>query len=911
MDRRLLVPIASLWLGACADGTPAPAGPPVDLATTAHDPHPEVPAILRDVAMVDDDHAYTHPYVPGHRTTMDGRVAIRVQGGTADIDRLSTHLSFFLFVPEKLTAPILTGPAGAEILATAEPFDVPFPPAMVDDLARLGHHAICDPTEEMPVPGERTNPYVCGPDTLDDCYDLTIVSSVSLGLGLGAQMWGTPITIRVDQPKTPQARIVEATLGTPVQGAYLPVTTEWTEPAITTDGRLLTGRWGRSMRAWTHPETGETMSRPYDLAYSVLPPGTDPCDVTGWTAFHPMSHAPFDPDMRRYGLAQYPFRDAEGAPIADGEDLGGTYPWVDREGANVFMTGIPGRIVEQSETRFPRRCVHAGCEQYEENTDFDRGFMVAGLWTHGKVVQLDGLINNMDWAVGVHPSTHWDVDLYRTASGEAFPVRFGGGRFIEDFRNGGPYPPGYTHNANILDSLQAVANQFAAARPITPRDVVWIMSSGVATDEIAFDDLLDPNALIVSNMSASITQLYNDAGESTGVPLHHNGQKRVVDGTPGLLALYTLHPDEDLDLHVQNGATSLAWTVPTHGHVDAGTARIEPVALGGIQGRGLWLSGDAAVVYTMPDQGADAVEAYVGLYLDPRAPAGEARELLRFPDGTGIVLTGSSTLTYVDGLETLHTVDLPDATGWVHLGWRIAAGHGAVETLHDGFAIDRWEADAPVFSLDGDDLVVGRHTSPWSGVRGWIDDLVVLAHDVDPEVACNHARGTLVALQEGASADLHARAARYPGWAQLQVAEAAAASGITDQPFVCWSDHTHDQAATLANRPAGTVPVRDAILFPEGPIRYGHPRPDSSGNAFCLSCHSPEGKAAMGLDALAARPGVNAEDDPRRQPHQPPRRVFGNIPAGWIPADAGPGGPDEALQAPEGGALVDQWVLPR
>ena len=51
------------------------------LDETRYNPLPQVPMIVRDIAMIDDDGQYTHPYVPGHRTTMDGRVALRVQGG--------------------------------------------------------------------------------------------------------------------------------------------------------------------------------------------------------------------------------------------------------------------------------------------------------------------------------------------------------------------------------------------------------------------------------------------------------------------------------------------------------------------------------------------------------------------------------------------------------------------------------------------------------------------------------------------------------------------------------------------------------------------------------------------------------------------------------------------------------------
>ena len=64
------------------------------------------------------------------------------------------------------------------------------------------------------------------------------------------------------------------------------------------------------------------------------------------------------------------------------------------------------RALIWTSTPSPRRCVTAGCEGYLENTDWDRGFMVAGAWTHGKFVLLDAMINNQDWAVGVTPAAH-------------------------------------------------------------------------------------------------------------------------------------------------------------------------------------------------------------------------------------------------------------------------------------------------------------------------------------------------------------------------------------------------------------------------------------------------------------------------------------------------------------------------
>ena len=905
MQTRLCLALTlPLALVACSEAEPQP-----DPQIPSYNPHPEPPAVLRDVAPIDDDAAFTRPYVPGHRTTMDGRVAVRVQGGPPGTSRLQQNLSFYLFAPEKLDAPILDGPTGAAILASEEPYDVPFPPAMEPGVVRLGHHAICDPTTPFPTPGERPNPYPCGDEGAQDCYDLTILSSVSMGAN--TRLWGTPVTVYIQDPKTPQAQIVEVTRGEPVGGTTIPATLEFMEPAITMDGRLLTGRLGRFPRTWTHPSTGEVLNRPYDLVYFQLPPEAEPCDVTGWATWHPMSHAPYDPNMQGvYGLAAYPFRDTEGTPIPDGEDLGGTYPWVDREGANVFMTGIHGTITEQSEERFPRRCVHEGCDTLRENVDWDRGFMIGGLWTRGRFALVDGLINNMDWAVGVSPTAHWMVDLYRTGTGEPVEVRFGTGRFIDALRTaGGPYPAGYTHNANILDSLQHLANHHEATRPVTPRDVVWLMSSGVVSDEVAFDDFMDADALIVSNMQASITQLFHD-GASLSIPKHHNGEVRTLTRPDvPLLAEYPLTPDALEDIHLQNAASSLRWNVPPYGHIDAGTARIEPAALGGIEGKGLWLSGAAEVRYDLPAQPRSVTDAgaYLSIFVDSRVSDPLDRGLLAFPDGTAIHLRGGSSpaVSYLADGEVVHEVALPTAHGWRHLGWQLDPGFARVTLLVDGFPLDRFDAPSPLFVPREGTLTVAPEGAYGQRFRGWIDDLKLILRPLDPESACNHARGTLIAVDDHEA--WSTVAARHPAWSHEAL---AALTGDAASDFVCYHDYSADLAAHLGNIPAGTRSLRDAVIFPEGPIRYGAPRPDSTSNAFCTSCHTADSPGGLSLDALTLRPDVHAEDDPRRQPHQPPRRVFGNIPAGWIPAGEGPGGPSAPMQAPPEGVVIDAWLLP-
>lgn len=886
------VAVLAFAFASCSSPPGEPLGGPEPLE---YDPHPETPTILRNVAMIDDDLEWTQPYVPGLRTTQDGRVGMRIQGGPSSF-------SFWLFTPEKLEASILPGGDGAQMLADTDPWNVEWPTAAaIENLERVGHHAICDPTLEFPQPGERTNPYACGEGMANDCYDLVIVSSTAT-TAYRTTMWGTPVTVEVSNPKTVDAQLARVELGETVEGATIDTALEWAEAAVTNDGRLLTGRWGGFGRTWVNPETGESFERMYDFGYSVLPPDAEPCDVTQWTEFHPMSHAPYDPDLiGRYGLAAHPFRDTEGNPIPDGEDMGGSYPWVDREGANVFMTGVPGTIAEQSEERYPRRCVIEGCEDYEEPTDWDRGFMVAGLWTHGKLVHLDGMINNMDWAVGLRPESHWWVELYKNADGSPHEVRFGAGR-----GNTGTHPPAFPGNENIMDSLQNLPNFVPAAHPVTPRDVVWVMSTGVATDEIAFDDYLDPRAVILSNMQATITQLRGRNGETLGIPRHNNGQTRELGriGIPIASEIpYVLDNESDIDLHIQNGATTLAFPVPSYGLVEAGTGRVEPVALGGVKGRGFWLDGTNRIRYELTE--AIESELYIGLYVDPRTTEGATRALFTFPDRTGVRLVDRQTLQYVSRKRVLHEVTLPTSeSGWMHLGWRVSEDGMQLTLLVNGYPLERYDADRAFFQLEAGELVVGREREGDAGVRGWIDDFKVLAHAVDPEVACNHAGGTLITAGSGAWS---ARAASYPSWAHEEVAAAAGRSG---GQYACYHDYSDDYAAHLGNIPDGSESLRHAITFPEGPLMAGAPRPDSSDNEFCLSCHTSEGQAALGLGALEYRPDVLLEDDPRRQPLQPPRRVFGNIPAGWIPPGHGPGSPMEPMVAPPEGLVIDGWLLP-
>ena len=111
-----------------------------------------------------------------------------------------------------------------------------------------------------------------------------------------------------------------------------------------------------------------------------------------------------------------------------------------------------------------------------------------------------------------------------------------------------------------------------------------------------------------------------------------------------------------------------------YGLVEPGLARIEPVALGGIKGKGYWSSGEAPVRYPVSaqPQPISGVAWTLGLFVDSRGGDGENRALITFPDGSAIHLIGRSRVRYrVAGLP-VHEVALPQAvvgtSGWVHLG---------------------------------------------------------------------------------------------------------------------------------------------------------------------------------------------------------------------------------------------------
>nr|MBX2883737.1 LamG domain-containing protein [Granulosicoccus sp.] len=844
------------------------------LAGPSYGARPEPPALLPQTHLVEDGE-FLHPYLPAFRTSNDGRVAIEVE---------DYYLKVYLLTPEKVDAPWhQSTPGTSKILSDQTPYrgGIRHYP---DGERGFSHHFLCETTSDFPDADDQANPYACGANGQNDCYDLTHGGWQSTEGDAATRLWGTPMTVEVANPKTPSAQIVDVRLGTSVAGPLLPGPVFW-EPMSTRDGRLLVGRLGhRTDVTWNNEHAGTTETGRYDLAYSLLEDGASDCDVQGWQQINPIAYAPYDPRMQgKYGIAAFPFRSGQGEPISATTVFGGTYPWVDRDGDNVFMTTLSTSLGEQA-GQYPHRCVPGeGCIDNDDTARL-KGVSVAGLWTQGRTVHIDNMLNNTDWGLPLDPAGHRMVTLYEQSNGTPVEVRVGAGGRHKDTH----YPDlkGRTGNTSIIDSVENIFNHQKELQPRSPRDVVWLVSNGKATDELIFDDYMNPDGFIVSNMIASVS-----------------GRRLLYqDGRFG-------------DIQLQNAAGALPdrWRTPSHGLLREGTGRAEAVALGGIHGRGVWLDGTNEVSYDIPSQPRDPKESdwYVSIFLDSRfADDGVLRNLVRYPDGTALALRGRSDLVFLrdNGNTVSNTVTLPmvlPTTGWAHIALQLSDRNRQITVYHNGFAFNTFRIDDGFFDIVPGQLVIGGEggVGNQAGFHGWIDDFKIFAQQLNTEVACNHAGGTLIGIENNSNwqnvADL------YPVEFHDTINQQVSASGRGSfNRYACYSDYSSVHGIDVKRPPAGAVSVREAINFPEGPVVFNQPRPDSSNNAFCLSCHQTGGKAGLGLDALTLNPDVIAMNDPRRQPLEHLRKVHGNIPEGWLD-----GRITAASQVGSEGFMLDPFLL--
>lgn len=908
---------------------------------------PEPPAIMRVATGVirnstTNTQTFTRPHIPSFRTTNDGRVALVVEGGGTE----GGSPRFTLLQPEKMTQAFLNNPADSYTMSKSgfkwlDSYTTASQSSTQFTLNGRGvsHATLWETAPPTSVAGE-------------DVYTIKVFATTNwkdANNNPRTQFFVTPIKVFVSNPKTLTAAIrsiVRDTsapnAGATVGGPAFTFNANMFEPVVVGDGRLLVARVGSSSMPWTDENGVARAAQGCDIVYSYYTTG-DAADPSLWTSLMPISHAPYDSRINtKFGFAMAPFRDPEGTLIPDGEDIGGSYPWIDREAKNLFfetvfdMLRYPGTDGWWDKSRYPMAAVAEQTPKpgipdpkTDPNTNKPedggkhQGVAFCGLWSHGKIVLIDNMVNDTDYAVGNGDSTtaalsgpeQRMVQLYQADAPRSLDgwLRMGYGRATIQM------PLGENDNANIIDSVENIFNYRQYAKPVSHRDVAWHVSVGKQTDELSFDDYLDPDAFIIANMAGLLT--FNNLGTGGNNFTHQTGWNTSTKTFSNAVKL-------------QNAATapSARWNLPKHGLV-RGPGRLEPAAVGGVHGKGFWMDGTVGLEFTVPAQTFDvtAKDWYIGLFVDCRTNDDAIeRRLITFPDGSTVSLIGRHQIVYAKAGIVVHRITLPPVltttpatmwhdllpdTSWAHLAFQVRKKGTEVDFHLNGLVFNRWQDGyTSLFQVPAGALTLGRPNSTTiNGFVGWLDDFKMIAHGVDIETACNHANGTLIGLPSTYTGDWKTKFAdRFPSWTHDVITTALKNNGETTYPkYACYYNYLQDDMAHRFTIPAGTVSVRQSIHFPEGPLYHDKPRPHSVQNQFCVTCHvtpaGGAGNAGLDLDAITFDNTFNADQDPRRQPMQPNRRIYGTIPAGLIDTT---GLPSTATALSSAGQLIDQWMLP-
>jgi hypothetical protein len=827
---------------------------------------------------------WTRPHLPPLRLNADGRLGVQTKGSNVN------RLDVLLLAPEALNVNFHDS-NGADILrksAAGSP--------QVSQLDYSGsiqsvapgwesvHSSLC---EDFSI----QNPSVCEDpitEKASDCYQLSALISARKD-----KLWriiSIPVKIRVSEPKTANAKITELTVtGSPTMSPTSSLTAMF-EPLAVGDGRLYISRVGNSTLNWVD-SSGKRGNGKYDVVYAWYPPvGKDgrpskACDASRWSQLLPISHAPYDADVKaKYDFAKDLFRDGAGNILPDGKELGITYPWMDHQAKNLVFAASSSPLFSYNKdtkkvvSRFDVRCSKAPCVDPLPKTEIDmkkfeaqgdsQGFAVMGAWTRGKMTLFDNLINKADFGLGSQDADLRDVALYRSGSNLRW-VTVGANRDTSSIEN----LPGYVSNTTLFDSI---GDRFAFSKNFMPalsKDVVWLVSNGTMTDELAFDDYLDRDVLVSSDMSA---------------PLIWNSNLRLTynDGTSSTEPL------------IQNTAY-ISNLSPKFGRLK-GKARVEPVAAGGRFGRGVFLGAEDSIDYDFPGASTDTTlffSIFLNSRMNERSPAGE---IARFPDGGTISISNAGVLTFTfstgSGRTGTKTIELPPNEfqwgKWVHLsfllepqalpkkGFNISIFLNGMKYRQIGVLNRPFVITTGVFS-------VGR------GFRGWIDEVRLVKTAPNLEEACNLAYGTLGAIDpllesDAAVGKWNTLAALYPTTSHQEIKNLLVSFNsiyAARQKFVCLTDHSQRFGwSTRLPVPKGISYLRHTIHMAGKSFAHNQPRPDSTTNSFCLSCHS-NNSLVSGLKIsapLKLMPTRKMTDDRRKQPTQPVAKIFGYTPVGFL-----------------------------
>lgn len=685
----------------------------------------------------------------------------------------------------------------------------------------------------------------------------------------------------------PAAGCAEGRLWDGTFGTYGP---SMLEPSTTGDGRMLVMNMGSE-----------------GVMYGIANDGEPACHATSFTVFKPISCLPADPRARALG---YPialnaglhafegedevpaFRDSRGNWIRPGTHMSGAYPWVDRAGANLVFAEVKRfRDGWRAHSQWPHpdpANMHRAGNPDQGAGGSGNGTVVLGAWTQGKVVVMDNMGNPTDFTGGRGRTENSAVPLIANSW---VPYTF-----LMPLYEGGllRVRPG---SKTSFNSPENRLNHFQALSPVLPFDVVWRMATDVgANASLVFDEYLMNNAFVVAHMNSnhvragSTANLVPNDGFVAAHPEHglrfREPGEPVPDfrfnGHPKLQNASTARPDF-YDDGARQGPVELSLK---------GGARVEPVALGGVLGKGVYLDGaNDHIDMTFAPPGLDAW--FYGIWMDNRVrDPREQRVLFQFNDGSTVSVSRRGVLfdTGVEGGE--RQLSWPrDLYGYHHFGMRVytvgAARHIAV-TLDGTHLGDVAWPTASGFDLNAGEgngrFVVGADARAQKlPFQGWLDEFRIyslpdnaLPHGSVPgassthfdEFICNLALGSMVDGGDG------------PRCEQL------ALYGHHDNMDIPRQNARQHRCADKVHRTDGAADCARTTLLDldQRTLDATSPRPDFEDVAFCKTCHlDSQTFTPLDITTTLGAGSIPRCQDSRRQPMDWPAAIGGVAPGAGTP----------------------------
>lgn len=657
------------------------------------------------------------------------------------------------------------------------------------------------------------------------------------------------------------------------------------------------------------------------------------CDARGFQHMYPISLMPVDARVRaKYPVAQTrithehprgePFKDSGGRYVPLGSRQSYAYMWIDLLGKNMVFAAQnqrrnPYKVVE-SDARLrvadglPIQAApdltHDGTRESESSrtrlgANVGHQHVVLGAWTQGRMVVIDN---------GLNPSDFGGLAGFST-SGEHYVHRFRLSLYSDADLVHTPM------GNSAINSFENRLNMFDALRPEMPFDVVWrIQNNTQRNAEIVFDEYMHKNAFAVVHMNAAV-HVY-DAFKENGTGMSYISQEDgfYPTGYPfdASNPTYTFNgrgANHRSDFCSNTGPTCMGERIilqnaTSNGSINnvrlRGGARVEPVALGGVLGKGVYLDGvnDFFDLGYINDK---KQEWYAGIWLDSRETDNNVyREIFHFAGGAWIGLkrnTGDryDAVIYPKSGHNPQTISLGtkmQSGKYVHFGVKISQQASSArnriqrkiqiyingDPLPDFYLSNPFVADR---NGEGDGLSPMSHGAlndwTWMTVgapqlgsaclngtcnqtrtfKGWVDEFrlykldaadVVQGSSFD-EYICNMALGS---MRNGSSGE----------YCEQMLLESY------DRPMDLPAQRLRTHCASNVHHNLGADPscLRNAKLGMPA-FKPAEPRIDTSTNSFCVTCHQDINGTPIGLHLDALRVGsVPRFYDRRRQPMEGP-----------------------------------------